>query len=152
MDEAEVKVLLSLFHLPAGSPSTTPSKKGGKSSSKASKHSKKRERDVVERKGGQVGRSATPEGANGGGGDSAPPGKKQKLEISTSSITEEEVRRYLMRRPITAKDLVRKFTSKKTEMDRNQIVKVLHKIIEGLKNVEKQAVKDKMYLSLKNPE
>ena len=57
-----------------------------------------------------------------------------------------------MRRPITAKDLVKKFTSKKTDMERNQIVKVLHKIIEGLENVEKQAVKDKMYLSLKNPD
>lgn len=56
-----------------------------------------------------------------------------------------------MRRPIASKDLVRKFINKKTEMDRNRIVDVLHKIIEGLKNVEKQTVKGKLYLSLKNP-
>ena len=61
------------------------------------------------------------------------------------------MRKYLMRRPITAKDLVRKFIAKKADMDKNQIVNVLHKIIEGLENVERQAVKDKMYLSLKAP-
>lgn len=57
-----------------------------------------------------------------------------------------------MRRPIASKDLLRKFTTKKTEMDRNRIVEVLHKIIEGLKNVEKQTVKGKLYLSLRNPD
>lgn len=82
---------------------------------------------------------------------SSPPAKKQKAEVSSNSITEEEVKRYLMRRPIASKDLVRKFINKKTEMDRNRIVEVLHKVIEGLKNVEKQTVKGKLYLSLKNP-
>lgn len=91
-------------------------------------------------------RSATPE-ANSAA-LSQPPEKKQKTEVSTSSISEEEVKRYLMRRPITSKDLVKKFTSKKTDMDRNRIVEVLHKIIEGLRNVEKQNVKGKLYLSL----
>lgn len=79
-----------------------------------------------------------------------PPGKKQKVEASTGSISEEEVRRYLLRRPIASKDLVRKFIKLKTGMERNKIVEVLHRIIEGLKNVEKQTVKGKLYLSLKN--
>lgn len=96
-------------------------------------------------------RSATPEANGAAGGSKAPPGKKQKTEVSTSCITEEEVQRYLMRRPITSKDLVRKFTSKKTDMDRNRIVTVLHKIIEGLKNVDKKNVKGKLYLSLTAP-
>lgn len=88
---------------------------------------------------------ATPEPA----ADAAPPPeKKQRMETSTNSITEEEVKRYLMRKPITSKDLVKKFTSKKTDMDRNKIVKVLHQIIEGLKNVEKQSVKGKLYMYL----
>lgn len=117
----------------------------GSPKKKSSKHSKKREREA-----GHTARtspslpstSATPEGT--------PPAKKQKVEVSSSCITEEEVRRYLMRRPIASKDLVRKFTSRKTEMDKNKVVEVLHKIIEGLKNVETQTLKGKLYLSLKS--
>ena len=78
-----------------------------------------------------------------------PPDKRPKVAVSTNSISEEEVKRYLLRRPITSKDLVRKFINKKTDMERNRIVEVLHQIIERLKNVEKQTVKGKLYLSLK---
>lgn len=143
---------MGYFLLATGSPST--SKKSSKHSAKG-KHSKKRQREAPEPKGiftRNTSRSVSPEAAaNGGGGSGMPPSKRQKPETSTGSISEEEVRRYLMRRPITSKDLVKKFTSKKTEMDKNRIVEVLHKIIERLKNVEKKTVKGKLYLSLKNP-
>lgn len=78
-----------------------------------------------------------------------PPSKKHRTEYSLNTITEEEVRRYLKRRPITSNDLVKKFTSKKTEMDKKRVVEVLHQLIQGMKNVEKQTIKGKMYLSLK---
>lgn len=83
-------------------------------------------------------------------GSSQPPQpKKQRKEFSPNAITEEEVRYYLSRRPITSKDLVRKFTSKKSDMDKKKIVDQLHQIIQNLKNVEKQTIKGKLYLSLK---
>ena len=128
-------------------PADSPKKKGSKhGSSKNGKHSKKRERGE--------GGVADADSSNrvvveGSASDSCPPAKKQKAEVSNDSITEEEVKRYLLRRPIASKDLVRKFINKKTEMDRNRIVEVLHKIIERLKNVEKQTVKGKLFLSLK---
>ncbi len=80
-----------------------------------------------------------------------PPPKKPKKEFSLSTITDEEVKHYLSRRPITSKDLVRKFTSKKSDMDKKKIVDQLHQIIQNLKNVEKQTIKGKLYLSLKQP-
>ncbi len=122
------------------------------SNKKSTKDSRKRERESHDLKGGvtTTKSEATPP-KRGGASDRAqsPPGKKPKLEISTTSISEEEVKRYLQRRPITSKDLVKKFTSKKSDMDRNRIVEVLHQIIAGLKNVEKQTRKGKLYLSLK---
>ena len=78
----------------------------------------------------------------------SPPSKKHKAEFSPSTITEEEVKRYLQRRPIASKDLVRKFINKKSGMERHKIVEVLHTIIEKLPKVKKQMVKDKLYLSL----
>ena len=60
------------------------------------------------------------------------------------------MKRYLQRRPIASKDLVRKFINKKTGMERHKIVDVLHKIIEGLQDVQTQLVKEKLYLSLPN--
>ncbi len=78
-----------------------------------------------------------------------PPQKKQRKELSSNIITEDEVKYYLSRRPITSKDLVRKFASKKSDMDKKKIVDQLHQIIQNLKTVEKQTIKGKLYLSLK---
>ena len=117
----------------------------GQSSASSSKHmGVKRERD-------QQISAETVMDAVGSVSPSQPPSKKQKREYSPSTITEEEVKHYLSRRPITSKDLVRKFTSKKTEMEKTKIVSVLLQIIQNLKNVEKQTIKGKMYLSLKPP-
>ena len=77
-----------------------------------------------------------------------PPPKRQKVE-STSTITEDEVRRYLSRRPITSKDLVKKFLGKKSEMEKKRVVSVLGEIIQRMKDVERQKIKGKLYLSLK---
>lgn len=81
-----------------------------------------------------------------------PPPKKQKTTESANTITEEEVRRYLSRRPITSKNLVKKFLAKKADMGKNRIVAVLGDIIQRMKDVEKQTIKGKLYLSLKAPE
>lgn len=91
----------------------------------------------------------TSSGAAGASGSTQPPAKKHRTEYSPSTITEEEVQRYLKRRPITSNELVKKFKSKKTEMDKKRVVEVLHQLIQGMKNVEKQTIKGKMYLSLK---
>ncbi len=113
-----------------------------------SKVDRKRERGGSEEK-VVPGRSATPESSTVDTKPSAsPPSKKHKAEFSTSTISEEEVKRYLQRRPIGSKDLVRKFLNKKTGMDRNKIVEVLHAIIENLPHVKKEMVKEKLYLSL----
>lgn len=68
---------------------------------------------------------------------------------STSSITEDEVRRYLSRKPITSRELVKKFTSKKTDLDKNQVPEILSRIIKRMPNVEERRIDGKLYLSLK---
>ncbi len=47
---------------------------------------------------------------------------------------------------------MKKFLGKKSEMDKNRIVAILGEIIQKMKNVEKQTIKGKLYLSLKAPE
>lgn len=136
----------------AGLPKAGPS--GTKSTTqhtlKASQQERKRERSSSEEK-VSLSRSATPESSQVNPKPTiSPPSKKHKPEFSVSTITEEEVKRYLQRRPIASKDLVRKFINKKTGMERHKIVEVLHQIIEGLQNVQKQLVKEKLYLSLTN--
>jgi len=75
--------------------------------------------------------------------------RKNKELSLPHTITEQEVWRYLSRKPITSKDLVKKFSTKKTEMEKNKIVEVLGDIIKNMKNVEKQKIKGKLYLSVK---
>lgn len=78
-----------------------------------------------------------------------PPSKKSKTE-STSAITEEEVKRYLSRKPITSKELVKKFTSKKADIDKSLVPAILSKIIKKMPNVQEQRIGGKLYLSLKS--
>ena len=77
--------------------------------------------------------------------------KKPKVE-STTTITEEEVRKYLGRKPITSKELVKKFSSKKPDMEKNMIVSLLSEIIKHMKDVNQFKVEGKLYLSLKVPD
>ena len=83
-------------------------------------------------------------------GSGTPPSKKAKPAESTSVITEEEVQRYLSRKPITSRELVKKFTSKKTDIDKNLVPEILSRIIKRMPNVEKKRIDDKFYFSLKS--
>lgn len=83
------------------------------------------------------------------GSSGTPPSKKPKTVESTSTITEEEVRRYLSRKPITSKELVKKFTGKKTDIDKSHVPEILSRIIKKMPNVEERRIDGKFYLSLK---
>ena len=85
----------------------------------------------------------------GGAGSGTPPSKKAKGADSTSTITEEEVRRYLSRKPITSKELLKKFTSKKPDIDKSLVPEMLSRIIKRMHNLEEKRINGKLYLSLK---
>lgn len=67
---------------------------------------------------------------------------------SESGITEDAVRRYLMRKPMTTTELLQKFKSKKTGLTSEQLVNVMTQILKKI-NPTKQTIKNKMYLSIK---
>lgn len=85
----------------------------------------------------------------GASSGTSPPSKKVKTVESTSTITEDEVRRYLSRKPITSKELLKKFTSKKTGIDKSLVPEMLSRIIKRMPNVEERRIDGKFYLSLK---
>lgn len=68
--------------------------------------------------------------------------------VSESGITEDAVRRYLMRKPMTTTELLQKFKSKKTGLTSEQLVNVMTQILKKI-NPTKQTIKNKMYLSIK---
>ena len=78
---------------------------------------------------------------------SSPPTKRQKTE-STSTISAEEVKKYLLRKPMTSKALVKKFVKLKTDMDKQRVVTLLGSILKSMSQINKQEIKGKMYLSL----
>lgn len=53
-----------------------------------------------------------------------------------------------MRKPMTATELLQKFKSKKTGLSSEQLVNTIAIILKRL-NPEKQRIKDKLYLSIK---
>ncbi|PNF20227.1 hypothetical protein B7P43_G16184 [Cryptotermes secundus] len=67
---------------------------------------------------------------------------------SDSGITEDAVRRYLMRKPMTTTELLQKFKSKKTGLTSDQLVNVMTQILKRI-NPVRQTIKSKMYLSIK---
>lgn len=79
-----------------------------------------------------------------------PAAKKLKLSTSTTTITVDEVKYYLMRKPITATDLAKKFRNKKKDMDKMKIIARLGEIIQKNLNVERKTVQGKTYLSIKS--
>ncbi|XP_037088073.1 general transcription factor IIF subunit 1-like [Pollicipes pollicipes] len=81
--------------------------------------------------------------------------KRAKLEsvpspqiASDTGITEEAVRRYLTRKPMTTTELLQKFKSKKVGLSSDQLVPVIAQILKKI-NPNKQTIKGKMYLSIK---
>ncbi|KAJ1525136.1 hypothetical protein ONE63_009972 [Megalurothrips usitatus] len=65
-----------------------------------------------------------------------------------AGITEDAVRRYLMRKPMTTTELLQKFKSKKTGLSSEQLVNIMTNILKKI-NPVKQTIKGKMYLSIK---
>ncbi|XP_023343999.1 general transcription factor IIF subunit 1 [Eurytemora carolleeae] len=78
-------------------------------------------------------------GSNAGGSSSV---------SGNETISEESVRRYLKRRPMTTTDLLKKFRSKRTGIQNAQLVQLLANILKKI-NPHKQKVKGVTYLSLK---
>ncbi|XP_002137699.2 general transcription factor IIF subunit 1 [Drosophila pseudoobscura] len=89
------------------------------------------------------------------------PAKRTKNEISTSlptsfsgskvedyGITEEAVRRYLKRKPLTATELLTKFKNKKTGVSSDRLVETMTKILKKI-NPVKHTIQGKMYLWIK---
>ncbi|XP_036751628.2 general transcription factor IIF subunit 1 isoform X1 [Manis pentadactyla] len=77
-----------------------------------------------------------------------PPSGKSTPSGSDVQVTEDAVRRYLTRKPMTTKDLLKKFQTKKTGLSSEQTVNVLAQILKRL-NPERKMVNDKMHFSLK---
>ncbi|XP_067615478.1 general transcription factor IIF subunit 1 [Eurosta solidaginis] len=65
-------------------------------------------------------------------------------------ITEEAVRRYLMRKPMTPTELLTKFKNKKTGVSSDRLVETMTQILKKI-NPVKQTIQNKMYLSIKPP-
>ncbi|KAF1584858.1 UNVERIFIED_CONTAM: General transcription factor IIF subunit 1, partial [Eudyptes pachyrhynchus] len=78
----------------------------------------------------------------GGGGVSQWPGEGEV------QLTEEAVRRYLTRKPMTTKDLLKKFQTKRTGLSSDATVNVLAQILKRL-NPERKVIGDKMHFFLK---
>ncbi|SPP84246.1 general transcription factor IIF subunit 1 [Drosophila guanche] len=89
------------------------------------------------------------------------PAKRTKNEIQTSlptsfsgskvedyGITEEAVRRYLKRKPLTATELLTKFKNKKTGVSSDRLVETMTKILKKI-NPVKHTIQGKMYLWIK---
>ncbi|XP_073973963.1 transcription factor IIFalpha [Rhodnius prolixus] len=86
-----------------------------------------------------------------------PAAKKSRLDTiqapllsygGENGITEEAVRRYLMRKPMTATELLQKFKSRKTGLSSDQLVNVMTQILKKI-NPVKQTIQNKMYFSIK---
>ena len=63
-------------------------------------------------------------------------------------LTEEAVRRYLARKPMTTKDLLKKFPARRTALSSEQTVNALAQILKRL-NPERKVIGDKMHFFLK---
>lgn len=69
-------------------------------------------------------------------------------EIGSDRITEDTIRRYLMRKPMTTTELLHKFKSKKTGLSREEMVNTIAQILKRL-DPDRQMVKGKMYLTIR---
>ncbi|XP_064217761.1 general transcription factor IIF subunit 1-like [Aotus nancymaae] len=90
---------------------------------------------------------AGPQSLSGKSTPQPPPGKSTPSSGDVQ-VTEDAVRRYLTRKPMTTKDLLKKFQTKKTWLSSDQTVNVLAQILKRL-NPERKMINDKMHFSLK---
>lgn len=63
-------------------------------------------------------------------------------------LTEEAVRRYLSRKPMTTKDLLKKFQTKRTGLSSDATVNALAQLLKRL-DPERKLIADKMHFFLK---
>ncbi|XP_072935560.1 general transcription factor IIF subunit 1 isoform X2 [Epargyreus clarus] len=79
-----------------------------------------------------------------------PPPKRAKLDAAYTEcgVTEEAVRRYLARKPMTTTELLTKFKSKRTGVSSERLVETMTQILKRI-NPVKQNIHGKMYLSIK---
>jgi transcription initiation factor TFIIF subunit alpha len=87
-----------------------------------------------------------------------PASKKVKTEASTSGmsnrsngnegITEDIVRRYLQRKPMTTQDLLRKLKSCNTALSKDQLVNAVANILKKISPIQTK-IKEKLYFSIK---
>ncbi|CAH0722973.1 unnamed protein product, partial [Brenthis ino] len=78
------------------------------------------------------------------------PAKRPKLDpaYTECGVTEEAVRRYLARKPMTTTELLTKFKSKRTGVSSDRLVETMTQILKRI-NPDKQNINGKMYLSIK---
>ncbi|XP_056309739.1 general transcription factor IIF subunit 1 isoform X4 [Danio aesculapii] len=76
-----------------------------------------------------------------------PASGKSTPSASDVMLTEDAVRRYLIRKPMTTKDLLKKFQTKRTGLSSEQTVNVLAQILKRL-NPERKNINDKMHFYL----
>ncbi|XP_032513552.2 general transcription factor IIF subunit 1 [Danaus plexippus] len=78
------------------------------------------------------------------------PAKRAKLDPSYTEcgVTEEAVRRYLTRKPMTTTELLTKFKSKRSGVSSERLVETMTQILKRI-NPVKQNINGKMYLSIK---
>ncbi|XP_073961998.1 transcription factor IIFalpha [Choristoneura fumiferana] len=79
-----------------------------------------------------------------------PPTKRAKIDPAyiECGVTEEAVRRYLARKPMTTTELLTKFKSKRTGVSSERLVETMTQILKRI-NPVKQNINGKMYLSIK---
>ncbi|XP_054664025.1 general transcription factor IIF subunit 1 isoform X2 [Grus americana] len=77
-----------------------------------------------------------------------PPSGKSTPSSGEVQLTEDAVRRYLGRKPMTTKDLLKKFQTKRTGLSSDATVNVLAQILKRL-NPERKVIGDKMHFFLK---
>ncbi|CAG9782689.1 unnamed protein product [Diatraea saccharalis] len=78
------------------------------------------------------------------------PAKRAKLDPTylECGVTEEAVRRYLARKPMTTTELLTKFKSKRSGVSSERLVETMTQILKRI-NPVKQNINGKMYLSIK---
>uniref|UniRef100_A0A673MAE6 Transcription initiation factor IIF subunit alpha n=1 Tax=Sinocyclocheilus rhinocerous TaxID=307959 RepID=A0A673MAE6_9TELE len=85
--------------------------------------------------------------SSSGNGTPQPASGKSTPSSSDVLLTEDAVRRYLIRKPMTTKDLLKKFQTKRTGLSSEQTVNVLAQILKRL-NPERKNINDKMHFYL----
>jgi len=73
------------------------------------------------------------------------------VSFYSGEITEGAIRHYLSRKPMTAKELVQKFKSKKPQMSKEQMTQRIGQLLKKI-NPDRKYVNNVLYLSIKKPE